>query len=368
MKIIKYFLSLLVLLAFVAGCKKDKFDDTSSVQTATAPGKLTSIFDITTDNSGNVTITPGGEGAGSYDVYFGDATATPANVQPGGKILHKYAEGNYTIKIVSKGVTGLNTEKTFPLSLVYRVPENLTVTLTQAAHNLKVSAAADYAASFLVYFGDVANEVATPLAKGTTISHDYVNAGPYNVKVVALSGGAATTQKITAITVTDPFGLPIDFENAYVNYFFGTFDDWGQQKFAKVANPFPGGLNTSATVGKYTVGHAGWSGTYSPLNAPIDFAVGKKVKVLVYNPDPANIGKKLNVELESAVGGSPANGVGVLKVAFTTSGAWEELVFDFSTITAIPATAKFNQLVLRFDDGHTGSGPIFYVDNFRFTN
>ena len=128
------------------------------------------------------------------------------------------------------------------------------------------------------------------------------------------------------------------------------------------------GLNTSALVGKFTRGFEGWSGTYSPLDTPIDFAVGKKIKVLVYNPDPALVGKKLNVELEAATGGTPANGVGVLKVAFTKSGAWEELVFDFSTISAIPATAKFNQLVLRFNDSADGAGAVIYVDNFRLTN
>jgi hypothetical protein len=72
--------------------------------------------------------------------------------------------------------------------------------------------------------------------------------------------------------VTDPFGLPLDFENAFVNYFFGTFG--GGQGFATVANPSATGLNTSAKVGKFTRGYEGWSGTYSPMGAPnnpIDF-------------------------------------------------------------------------------------------------
>ena len=121
-------------------------------------------------------------------------------------------------------------------------------------------------------------------------------------------------------------------------------------------------------VGKFTRGFEGWSGTYSPLNIPINFAYGKKIKVLAYNPNVVNIGKNLNVELEWVIGGTPANGVGVLKVPFTTSGAWEELVFDFGTIPAIPATAKFTQLVLRFNDVANGAGDIIYVDNFRLTN
>lgn len=85
----------------------------------------------------------------------------------------------------------------------------------------------------------------------------------------------------------------------------------------------------------------------------------------MYTPDAVNIGKKLNIELES---GTIGNGIAVLKVPLTKSGEWEELVFDFSTISAIPANAKFNQLVLRFNDSENGDFATIYVDNFRFTN
>jgi len=214
-----------------------------------------------------------------------------------------------------------------------------------------------------VYYGDVTNEVGTPLATGAEVVHDYAAIGIYSVKVVALSGGIAQIEKITSITVTVPFVFPITFEDPNVNYFFGTFG--GGQQFTKVANPDPTGLNTSATVGKFKRGWESWSGTGSPLNAPLDFATGKKVKVWVYNPDPLAIGKKLNVELES---GTINNGIAILKVAITTSGVWEELVFDFSTLPAIPATAKFNKLVLRFNDGVNGDFATLYLDNFRLTN
>jgi hypothetical protein len=365
MKIVKYVAAMLILLAIAAGCKEEVFDDTSFVQTVTAPANITYLYDLTTDNSGNVTITPGGEGPGSYDVYFGDTTSNPANVLPGGKVIHKYAEGNYTVKIVGKGVTGLKTEKTFPLSVVYRAPENLSVTITKSVATIKVKASADFAKSFVVYYGDKVDEVGTPMAIGAELSHTYTSLDTFDVKVVALSGGAANTELITPVIITVPFVFPIDFESPIINYFFGTFG--GGQKFEKVANPNKSGLNTSATVGMFTKGYEGWSGTYSPLDAPLDFAKGKKVKVWVYNPDPANIGLKMNVELESAVGGTPANGVAVLKMAFTTSGAWEELIFDFGTIAEIPAATKFNQLVLRFNDTFDGAGAVFYVDNFRLT-
>jgi len=364
-KVINIFGLLALLIGFV-GCQKDGINDDNSFLNSATTANNSKVFDISNDNSGKVTITPTGEGASSYTIQFGHGTGTAASstVLPGYSATHAYPEGSYTVTIVSKSISGHESSATYPLQLTYRAPENIDVTFTQSAYNLKVKATALYAASFLVYFGDVANEVATALAKGGEVSHDYAAGGNYNVKVVAQSGGAAQSEKIKPVTIYDPFGLPITFDLTTVNYFFGTFG--GGQQFAIVNNPDPSGLNTTAKVGKFTRGYESWSGTYSPLNMAIDMAVGKKMKLLVYNPDPALIGKKLNVELES--GSSIANGVAVLKTAFTTSGAWEELNFDFSTIAAIPATEKFKQLVLRFNDAANGAGAVIYIDNFRLTN
>jgi hypothetical protein len=363
-----YSFAILLLISAASCTLKDGIDQDISFLKTAVTGSVNKIFDISTDNSGKVRITPTGEGVASFLIGFGHGTGASASatVMAGGNTTHVYPEGSYTVTVAASDLAGNITTTSYPLVVTYRAPENIAVTLTQSVHNLKVKASADYAASFVVYFGDAANETGTALATGAEISHDYATSGNYNVRVVALSGGAAKSEKITAIVVTDPFGFPIDFDNAFISYFFGTFG--GGQQFAKVANPKVAGLNTSANVGKFTRGYEGWSGTYSPLNVPIDLSTGKKIKVLVYNPDPALVGKKLNVELEAAVGGSPGNGVAVLKVALTTSGAWEELVFDFGTIAAIPSSAKFNQLVLRFNDSSDGAGAVIYVDNFRLTN
>ena len=69
----------------------------------------------------------------------------------------------------------------------------------------------------------MANETGTPLATGAEVTHTYANAGDYNVKVVALSGGAAKSEKITPVTIYDAFGLPITFDEPHINDFFGTF-------------------------------------------------------------------------------------------------------------------------------------------------
>jgi hypothetical protein len=361
MKQIKSIFSIVCIILIAASCtKKDGIDSDLSFLNSTKSSTLSKIFEISNDNSGNVKITPLGEGVSSFTVNYGHGTgaAASATVAPGYSTTHAYPEGTYTVTIVATDLAGKTTSNTYPLTLTYRAPENLNVTI---GGDMVVSATALYAKSFMVYYGDVANEVGTAMAIGQTLpAHIYPAGGPYDLKVVALSGGVATAQKITTL-----FGFPLTFESPTMNYFFGTFG--GGQAFDKVANPNASGLNTSATVGKFTRGYESWSGTYSPLNIPINFAQGKKIKVLVYNPTAANIGKMLNVELEYAVGGTPANGVGILKVPVTTSGAWEELVFDFGTIPAITASTRITQLVLRYDDANNGAGTVVYVDNFRLT-
>jgi hypothetical protein len=378
MKKIKSLYSLLLIAIIFASCSKNlKGISEDNAVTTTATGNVSKIFDITNDNSGIVRITPLGNSVTSFIVAFGHGAGASASatVLQGASTSHAYPEGSYTVTITAVDLVGNKTTSTYPLTVTYRAPENLAINKSISGNNVTLSATALYANSFLVYFGDVANEVGTPMAVGQTLpAHTYPGPGVYNLKVIAQSGGVATTTVIDPVTIFGPFGLPITFDNAGINYFFGTFGD-GQQ-FSVVANPNASGINTSAKVGRFTRGDQGWSGTYSPLDLAIDFAQGKKIKVLVYNTNPALIGTKLNVELEAAVAGTgaPANGVAVLKTAFTTSGAWEELVFDYATISpTIPSTAQFKQLVLRFNDpvfgsGVGGNGTIVYVDNFRLTN
>jgi hypothetical protein len=359
-----YSIAFLGALALGSCSKEDGLDDDLSFLSTAASADASKIFDVSNDNSGNVRITPLGTGVSSFVVNYGHGTGAGASatVLPGYSTTHSYPEGTYTVVIDAKDIAGKVTSTSYPLTLTYRAPENLDVTIGSDA---KIKATAKYANSFLVYYGDVANEAGTPLAVGAELpAHIYPAGGPYVLKVVAKSGGVATTTYTKTL-----FGFPIDFETAAVDYFFGTF---GNVVFTKVANPSVTGLNTSATVGKYVkpTGAPNWSGTYSPLNIPANLAHGKKIKVLVYNPDPANIGKRLNIELEAGVSASsaPANGIAVLKAPITTSGAWEELVFDFGTIAAVPATSRFGQLVLRFNDNTDGLNETIYVDNFRITN
>lgn len=363
MKKIKLIFGIIALLVVVSSCTKiEGIDqDLSFLNSAGSTNPITNLV-ISDDNSGIVKISPTGNGVSSFTVNFGHGTGSAAfaTVMPGASTTHAYPEGSYTVTVVANDLAGKGTPTAYPLKVTYRAPENVIIKIEG---DMVVSATALYAKSFLVYYGDVADEVGTPLAIGEKLpAHIYPNGDSYTLKVIALSGGAAKTEVVKTL-----FGLPMTFESATTDYFFGTFG--AGQTFEKVANPNSGGLNTSATVGKLTRGYEAWSGTYSPLNIPMNFAYGKKIKLLAYIPDAALIGKKLNVELEWAVGTSAANPWNaIIKTAVTTSGAWEELVFDFGTNTAIPADARFTQIVFRYSDQVLGAGPIIYIDNIRLTN
>jgi hypothetical protein len=363
MKALKYFLSMALLLSVVVSCKKETYDDLSFLDTAAASASLNALFEITQDNTGLVTITPNGEGVSFYEVYYGDATATPAKVQPGKNTRHTYAEGVYNVKIVAHSITGKTTEITKQLTVSFRAPENLdVVTAIDAANNFKlnVSASALYETNFKVYFGDVPNEVPVTFLEGATVSHTYTAVGTYTVRVIAYSGGAATTELTRQITIVDPLLLPITFESATVNYTFTNFDGGD---VTKINNPQANGINTSAKVGKM-VKNAGqpWGGSLITLSGNIDFSANKIFRMKVYSP---RVGAKVLLKVENSANGA----INFEKEVLTTvANAWEDLVFDYQTINT---ANSYNRIVLIFDNGTMGDGSAnftFLFDDIRLVN
>lgn len=363
MNSIKYILGFALLLAFTAGCNKVTNDDVSFIESATAPDKMTALFEISQDNTGNVTITPNGEGANSYEVYYGDGTVVPAKVESGKNTSHKYAEGVYNVKLVAYNVTGKSTETTQKLTVSFKAPENLEVTaVIDPTNNFKVnvSAKALYETFFKVYFGDVANEVPQSFLEGETISHVYATTGAHTVRVVALSGGAATTETTKTMTIVDPVLLPLNFESPTINYVFNNFDGGDA---SVVANPQSNGINTSAKVGKM-VKNPGqvWGGSWIGLSSSIDFSANKYFRMKVFSP---RVGAKVLLKVENA-GNAAFNFE--KEVATTVANAWEDLVFDY---TAINTANTYEHIVLIFDLGTQGDGTAnftFLFDDIRLTN
>lgn len=363
MKVIKYFFSIAFLLVLAAGCKKEVNDDLSFLATDAAPDKLSAFFDITQDNTGLVTITPNGEGISFYEIYYGDATTTPAKVQPGKATQHVYAEGVYNVKIVGHSITGKITETTKQLTVSFRAPENLDFTITIDPNNnykVTVTAKAIYETFFRIYWGDVPNEVPVSFLEGDVVTHTYAAVGTYNIRVVALSGGAATTQLIKPVTIVDPVLLPITFESPTVNYDFVNF---GGGVVTKINNPQSNGINTSARVGRMVKNAPEvWGGSVITLGTPIDFTLNRVFRMKVFSP---RVGAKVLLKVENLTNG----GISYEKeTATTVANAWEDLIFDYS---AVNTTNSYQKVVLIFDLGTVGDGSAnftFLFDDIRLTN
>lgn len=360
----KYILCVLFLITTVVACKKDNYDDISFINTASAPGKLSALFDITQDNTGLVTITPNGEGIANFDIYFGDATTVPVNVLPGKNTKHTYAEGVYNVKIVGRNGTGATTEAIQKLTVSFRAPENLVANVgIDPANNLKVnvSAKADYETFFKVYYGDGGpNEVPVSFLEGATVSHIYTAVGTYNVRIVALSGGAATTEVTKRITIVDPLILPITFESGTVDYTFNNFAGGG---VTTSSNPSATGINTSAKVGKM-IKSAGqtYGGSLIKVSGNIDFNINKVFRMKVYSP---RVGAKVLLKVENASDGTKNF---EKEVATTVANSWEDLVFDYR---AINTANTYQNIVLIFDNGTMGDGSTnftYYFDDIRLAN
>ncbi len=363
MKTLKYLLSGLILISTFSGCKKEINDDVSFVQTTATSAKLGAMFTITQDNTGLVTITPNGEGVASFEIAYGHGTAGPVKVLPGGSTSKVYPEGVYDVKITGTNVAGVSTTVTQKLTVTFRAPENLEVTAVIDPANkykVNVSAKALYETFFQVYFGDVANEVPTNFLEGQTISKTYARTGSYTVRVVALSGGAATTTFTRVITIVDPVVLPVTFESTSINY---AWNDFSGGNVTVVANPHSSAANASTRVAKM-VKNAGdpWGGSWIGLGGPIDFSTNKVFRMKVFSP---RVGAKVLLKVENAGNGSIAFEKEVLT---TVANAWEDLAFDYRTINA---ANEYHNIVVIFDNGTPGDGSAnftFYMDDIRLTD
>jgi hypothetical protein len=247
MKIKKYALSLSLLVLAIFACTSDD-DNTDYVNNIAAPTNVSATVRVTQDNTGLVTITPLGEGVSNFNITFGDGSDTSGNIQPGASIEHVYEEGTYEATIKANGLNGLSTIVTQPIVVSFQAPQNLEVTIENdlaVSKKVNVTATAEFAMYFAVYFGEDPNETPVEANIGDTASYIYQEPGQYTIRVVAMGAAIETTEyieenfEVTAIVQplasapTPPARAAEDvisiFSSAYdnvpdTNY----FPDWGQ--------------------------------------------------------------------------------------------------------------------------------------------
>ena len=204
MKTLKYFLSALILFTAFWSCNEDELGSTDFIDTVVAPTNVTAVFGITQDNTGLVTIAPNSEGGATYKLDLGDGSDT-VTLKSGESISNIYAEGQYSVTVTAIGVTGLTTVATVPLTVSFKAPENLVVEILNdeaISKQVNVTASADFATMFEVYFGE--EGMTDPISGniGETVSHIYTEPGMYTIRVVAKGAAIETAEYTVEFEVT----------------------------------------------------------------------------------------------------------------------------------------------------------------------
>lgn len=157
-------------------------------------------------------------------------------------------------------------------------------------------------------------------------------------------------------------------QNAPVDYESGGYgDSWTWTVFENstnppleiVANPFPSGINTSATVAKFTALNAGqpWAGCETMHGQDIGTfditAQNYIITIMVYKTTISDVGIKLVTN-----GGAST---GEIKVSNTLVNEWEQLTFDFSSHIGNGMT--YDQIVIFPDFIARSADDVIYFDN-----
>ena len=163
---------------------------------------------------------------------------------------------------------------------------------------------------------------------------------------------------------------PIDFETGGygATWTWTVFENGDNPSLEIVTNPNTGGINSSATVAKFTALQAGQphAGCESQHGSDIGTfsldATNSTVKIMVYKTVISDVGLKFVI---------PSSGsLGEIKVANTVTNAWEELTFDFSSHIGLPEAIGIDQIVVfpDFNLGGRTQDNIIYFDNISFSS
>ena len=162
---------------------------------------------------------------------------------------------------------------------------------------------------------------------------------------------------------------PIDFETGGfgATWTWTVFENDTNPPLEIIPNPDASGINTSATVAKFTALQAGnpWAGCESLHGSDIGTftldATNSTVKIMVWKSVISDVGLKFVLPSGEAL---PE-----IKVANTLTNQWEELTFDFSSRIGHPATIGQDQIVIfpDFDLAGRTQDNIIYFDNITFS-
>ena len=199
-----------------------------------------------------------------------------------------------------------------------------------------------------------------------------------NIAQFVFSGSAGTIfidnvyfNKV-AVVVAAPYA-PVTFETGEYGstWSFATFENGTGAGYSKVVNPFPGGINSSGTVGKFVAGttasdakpYAGFETLHaSGVNGIGTFTLSASnsiVKVMVHKTVISDVA----IKFATANGNAQPE----IKVANTKINEWEELTFDFSGKIGLFGTVDIDQIIFFLDFNARTAETTSYFDNVTFS-
>lgn len=153
--------------------------------------------------------------------------------------------------------------------------------------------------------------------------------------------------------------IPIDFEpDGYgADWTWTTFENDTNPALEIVSNPDPSGVNTSATVAKFTALQTGmpFAGCETSHGAGIGtFTIDSSTMIITISVWKSVI-SDVGIKLVREDGWS----LGEIKVANTLVNQWEEITFDFSTHLGL----TYDQIVIFPDFSARDADQVVYFDN-----
>lgn len=166
---------------------------------------------------------------------------------------------------------------------------------------------------------------------------------------------------IKLVAGSETLSLPLTFQSTTLTY---TFSGFGGANTLVIDNPNSSGIDISTKVAALTKnsGSEVWAGSSILLADPIDFSTQKKIKMKVWSPK-AGIIVKMKLERKGATNPDATNIE--VDATSTVANGWEELTFDFS---AINNANNYQNIVVFFDFGNSGTGAAYYFDDIKQSN
>lgn len=158
----------------------------------------------------------------------------------------------------------------------------------------------------------------------------------------------------------------IDPANGDLNWTFKTndtahtFEAFGNTAGSIVDNPVVDDVNSSCSVEQFVKasGCETWSGLGNELATALDFTSSSVNKVFKMKVLAENQSADVTLRLERLP--FPDTDPAVERVAtVTTVGAWQELTFDFSTVT----TGTYKSMIIYFERNASCDGDVYYFDD-----